>query len=90
MATDKKQRDEWRVLAENTDMVSAIGEYTPEEFVILLDDIDELEKKIRRMDVLFCVTLLRTLDTVNIEKVTKECNKLRDNKDEIDKLIASL
>lgn len=37
---------EWRYLAENTSMVSALGEYTPTEFIELLDYVEELEAKI--------------------------------------------
>ena len=43
MIPTKEQRTEWRKLAENTMMISAVGEYTPEEFTILLDAVDELE-----------------------------------------------
>ncbi len=46
MAIDKKTREEWRELAQ-TGMHSALGEYTPvDEFVALLDYIDELEAQL--------------------------------------------
>lgn len=45
----------WRALAETTMMVSALGEYTPEEFLILLNEVerlraenDELRKQIKK------------------------------------------
>lgn len=44
MIPDKKIRDKWRQEAANEFvMASAIGEYTPPEFVVLLDAVDELE-----------------------------------------------
>lgn len=43
MIPDKKTRDEWRRLAADTMLVSAVGEYTPEEFTTLLDAVDALE-----------------------------------------------
>lgn len=43
MIPSKEKRDEWRKLAENTDMISAVGEYTPNEFMELLDAVDRLE-----------------------------------------------
>lgn len=39
---DTKKLLEWRKLAENTTMVSALGEYTPSEFVELLDYTEAL------------------------------------------------
>jgi hypothetical protein len=39
---DKATRDEWRRLAKETTMVSGLGEYTPDEFTVLLDAIDQL------------------------------------------------
>lgn len=42
--TTKEQRDEWRKL-KGEGKESAIGEYTPEEFWELLDEIDSLEKE---------------------------------------------
>jgi len=45
MIPSKTQRDEWRQLAADTMMTSALGEYTPSEFVVLLDAVDELEAK---------------------------------------------
>jgi hypothetical protein len=45
----KLLRDQWRRLAENTFMVSAVGEYTPEEFLVLLDAVDELEAEVERL-----------------------------------------
>lgn len=38
----KEKCREWRKLAENTSMVSALGEYTPSEFLELLDAYEEL------------------------------------------------
>lgn len=46
MIPDKEKRKEWRQLAENTSMISAIGKYTPEEVIILIDAVDELERQI--------------------------------------------
>lgn len=43
MVPSKLQRDEWRRLAAETQMISAVGEYTPSEFTELLDAVDELE-----------------------------------------------
>ena len=46
MVIDKKTREEWRELAQ-MGMRSALGEYTPvDEFVALLDYIDELEAQL--------------------------------------------
>lgn len=42
----KEQRTKWRELAENTVMRSGLGEYTPDEFLVLLDCVDELETKL--------------------------------------------
>ena len=42
---EKSVRDEWRRLANDTMMVSAVGEYTPTEFTVLLDAVDELERR---------------------------------------------
>lgn len=48
MVIDKKTRDEWRELAEQG-LHSALGEYTPvDEFVALLDYIDELEAQLTK------------------------------------------
>ena len=49
MIPDKATRDEWRTLAENTQLTSELGEYTPEEFTILLDAVDELEDTVARL-----------------------------------------
>ena len=38
--------DEYRKKANNTMMISALGEYTPKEFIELLDYIDELKLQI--------------------------------------------
>lgn len=43
----KETRAEWRRLAEATVMTSAVGEYTPDEFVVLLDAVEELEAENR-------------------------------------------
>lgn len=43
---EKEQRDKWRKLAEDTMMISAVGEYTPKEFTILLDAVDVLEREL--------------------------------------------
>jgi hypothetical protein len=43
MIPTKQQREEWRRLAEATTFRSAVGEYTPEEFIELLDAIDVVE-----------------------------------------------
>lgn len=56
MVIDKKTRDEWRELAKQG-MHSALGEYTPvDEFVALLDYIDELEAQLtmRAADLAVC------------------------------------
>lgn len=46
MVIDKQTREEWRKLA-GQGMHSALGEYTPvDEFVALLDYIDELEAQL--------------------------------------------
>ena len=45
----KEQREEWRTLAENKGgMISALGEYTPPEFIELLDAYEELEAQNER------------------------------------------
>ena len=49
MIPTKETRQEWRTLAENTEMESALGEYTPPEFIVLLDAIDELEIEVERL-----------------------------------------
>ncbi len=41
------QLRQWRVLAENTMMTSALGEYTPEEFIVLLDEVERLREELR-------------------------------------------
>ena len=41
-----EQRAEWRKLANKTMMISALGEYTPEEFTILLDAVDTMEREL--------------------------------------------
>lgn len=41
---DSKQLREWRRLAENTEMISAVGEYTPAEFITLLDAVESLQE----------------------------------------------
>lgn len=48
MIPTKEQREAWRELAKEG-MVSAVGEYTPGEFTVLLDAIDELETENRRL-----------------------------------------
>jgi hypothetical protein len=45
----KEGRTFWRELA-NSGMRSALGEYTPYEFEILLDYIEELEEKIKQQE----------------------------------------
>ena len=47
-------------------------------------------REVRRTETLFCIALCRTLDTLNIAKVTKEYNRLRDDRDEADRLISEL
>ena len=42
----KEQREKWRKLAVETTIVSALGGYTPEEFITLLDAVDEYENKL--------------------------------------------
>jgi hypothetical protein len=42
---DNKTLKEYRRLAEQSDMISSLGEYTPPEFTELLDFIDELRKR---------------------------------------------
>lgn len=37
-----EQLKKWRQLAENTFMVSALGEYTPVEFIVLLEEVERL------------------------------------------------
>ena len=37
-----EQLKEWRRLADGTDMISAVGEYTPPEFTVLLDEVESL------------------------------------------------
>lgn len=44
-AKNPSTRAEWRRLA-GTGMVSAIGEYTPVEFISLIDYIEQLEKEL--------------------------------------------
>ena len=41
-----EQRAEWRKLANETMMISSLGEYTPEEFTILLDAVDTMEREL--------------------------------------------
>ena len=36
----------WRTLAENTTMVSALGEYTPEEVIWLIDEVERLRREL--------------------------------------------
>ena len=45
----KEIRAEWRKLAEETMLTSALGEYTPDEFIVLLDAIDKLERRIEEL-----------------------------------------
>lgn len=48
MVIDKSTREEWRKLA-GQGMNSALGEYTPvDEFIALLDYIDELEAQLTK------------------------------------------
>lgn len=49
MIPAKAKRDEWRKLAMETVMISAVGEYTPEEFLVLLDAVDELEQQVLQL-----------------------------------------
>lgn len=49
MVPDKHQRKIWRQQAELTQYISALGEYTPCEFIVLLDAIDELERQIEEL-----------------------------------------
>ena len=49
MHFNKQEREEMRKL-QNQGMISAVGEYTPEEFWKLLDDIDELEDIVASYD----------------------------------------
>lgn len=42
----KEQRAEWRKKAEDAFMTSVFGDYIPEEFLILLDAVDELERQV--------------------------------------------
>lgn len=46
MSISKEQLKKYRELAENTMMISALGEYTPSEFIELLDYIEELETQL--------------------------------------------
>jgi hypothetical protein len=48
MIPSKCERDEWRQLADETQMVSAVGEYTPAEFTTLLDAVDALEVVLKK------------------------------------------
>ncbi len=48
MIPSKRERDEWRQLADETQMVSAVGEYTPAEFTTLLDAVDALEVVLKK------------------------------------------
>lgn len=45
LRTTKQQRDAWRKLRENG-MTSAVGEYTPAEFWLLLEDVEQLEREL--------------------------------------------
>lgn len=47
MPISKEQLKKYRKLAENTAMISALSEYTPQEFIELLDYIEELEARPR-------------------------------------------
>lgn len=49
----KAQRNVWRK-SKGHGMVSAIGEYTPEEFWVLLDAVDALEKENERLASMEC------------------------------------
>lgn len=49
MKITKEQLKKYRELAENTAMVSALGEYTPLEFIELLDYIEELEEQLSEL-----------------------------------------
>jgi transposase-like protein len=44
MIPSPEQLKEWRKLAEDTMMISAVGEYTPQEFTTLLDEVDRLRE----------------------------------------------
>lgn len=46
-----QQLAEWRRLAEDTMMISAVGEYTPAEFTVLLDAVDELQVQLAALEV---------------------------------------
>lgn len=48
MKLTKETRNNWRVLG-NEGMISALGEYTPTEFLDLLDFLDEIEKDVNRI-----------------------------------------
>ena len=45
MRTTKAQRDEW-LKKRGAGMTSAVGEYTPSEFWILLLDVNDLERQL--------------------------------------------
>ena len=48
MIPSKSERDEWRRLANETELISAVGEYTPREFTTLLNAVDALESVLKR------------------------------------------
>jgi len=77
----KATRDQWRVEAEATMMISALGEYTPLEFTELLDTCDAIEARVAEAqlarDVLWCKAIVATLDTRQIEAVTRHFNENR-------------
>lgn len=47
-AKSKETRKRWGKIATSEGMISALGEYTPVEFVALLEYIDELESKLSK------------------------------------------
>lgn len=52
MKTTPEEREEWRRL-QGEGMTSAVGEYTPDEFYDLLDDVEELLRLQKESDTRF-------------------------------------
>lgn len=75
----KEKLREWRDLADDTSMVSALGEYTPPEFIELLDAYEELARGQAATDLaLGQVYRMFTPSLVGTPGLKNEIAKMRD------------
>ncbi len=72
---------QWRREAENTFMHSALGEYTPDEFLQLLDAYEAQSAELKRMSSVIDVGLNRIGSCDYMSEVHEEIESLRETLD---------